>query len=82
MLGKPIFADFTRSLLDHFVQLQTHKNIYCQAIEAQFGEDVLNKLNYVNRLMPSMVEIEKYFKIEIEIYRIEIFRSEIEISFY
>ncbi len=31
---------------------------------------------------PSMVEIEKYFKIEIEIYRIEIFRTEIEIGFY
>jgi len=30
----------------------------------------------------SMVEIEKYFKIEIEIYRIEIFRTEIEIGFY
>ncbi len=29
-----------------------------------------------------MVEIEKYFKIEIEIYRIEIFRTEIEIGFY
>jgi hypothetical protein len=29
-----------------------------------------------------MVEIEKSFKIEIEIYRIEIFRTEIEIGFY
>ena len=29
-----------------------------------------------------MVEIEKYFKIEIKIYRIEIFRTEIEIGFY
>ncbi len=29
-----------------------------------------------------MVEIEKSFKIEIEIYQIEIFRTEIEISFY
>ena len=29
-----------------------------------------------------MVEIEKSFKIEIEIYRIEIFRTEIEIGLY
>jgi len=29
-----------------------------------------------------MVEIEKYFKIEIEMYRIENFRTEIEIGFY
>ncbi len=29
-----------------------------------------------------MVEIEKSFKIEIEIYRIKIFRTEIEIGFY
>ncbi len=29
-----------------------------------------------------MVEIEKSFKIEIKIYRIEIFRTEIEIGFY
>jgi hypothetical protein len=29
-----------------------------------------------------MVEIEKSFEIEIEIYRIEIFRTEIEISLY
>jgi hypothetical protein len=29
-----------------------------------------------------MVEIEKSLKIEIEIYRIEIFRTEIEIGFY
>ncbi len=31
---------------------------------------------------PGMVEIEKSFKIKIEIYRIEIFRTEIKISFY
>jgi hypothetical protein len=29
-----------------------------------------------------MVDIEKSFKIEIEIYRIKIFRTEIEIGFY
>jgi hypothetical protein len=31
---------------------------------------------------PGMVEIEKSFKIEIEIYRIKIFRTKIEIGFY
>ncbi len=33
-------------------------------------------------LFAGMVEIEKSFKIEIEIYRIKIFRTEIEIGFY
>ncbi len=35
-----------------------------------------------NQSKSSMVEIEKSFEIEIEIYRIEIFRTEIEIGLY
>ncbi len=34
------------------------------------------------RSQANMVEIEKSFKIEIEIYRIKIFRTEIKIGFY
>jgi hypothetical protein len=35
-----------------------------------------------NKCCSGMVDFEKNFKIEIEINRIEIFRTEIEISFY
>ncbi len=42
---------------------------------------ITNNISFVI-VSAGMVEIEKSFKIEIEIYRIEIFRTEIEIGFY
>ncbi len=66
--------------------MDKHSNLFCPtkreySIHSRFFHLSAKKSDFICR-QTNMVEIEKSFKIEIEIYRIEIFRTEIKIGFY